>query len=88
MVNPLDEYPRNFTGHLRATLRDGTTREHRQPHMRGGAHAPMTDPELEQKFMDNAQHGGWSPVTADRFRRYARHVFAQPSLTGLKEFRE
>jgi 2-methylcitrate dehydratase PrpD len=88
VVNPLDEYPQNFTGHLRATLRDGSTREHRQPYMRGGAHAPLTDAELEQKFMDNAQHGGWSPAAADRFRRYARHLFAQPLLTGLKEFRE
>ena len=87
VVNPLDEYPRNFTGHLRATLRDGSVREHRQPYMRGGAHAPMTDAELEQKFMDNVQHGGWSLTTADRFRRYARHLFAQPTLTGLKEFR-
>ena len=87
VVNPSDAYPRNFTGHLRATLRDGSLREHRQPYMRGGAHAPMTDAELEQKFMDNAQHGGWSLGTADRFRRHARHLFAQPTLTGLKEFR-
>ena len=36
-INPADEYPRNFSGHLRATLRDGSTREYRQPHMRGGA---------------------------------------------------
>ena len=88
VVNPADEYPRNFTGHLRATLRDGSVREHRQPHMRGGAHAPMSDEELEQKFMDNVRHGGWSAATADRFRRFARHVFSQPSLVGLKEFRE
>jgi 2-methylcitrate dehydratase PrpD len=87
VVNPLDEYPRTFTGHLRATLEDGSTREHRQPHMRGGAHAPMSDAELEQKFVDNAQHGGWTMAVADRFRRSARHLFAQPSLVGLKEFR-
>jgi 2-methylcitrate dehydratase PrpD len=33
-INPADEYPKNFTGHLRARLRDGTAREFRQPHMR------------------------------------------------------
>jgi 2-methylcitrate dehydratase PrpD len=87
VVNPLDEYPRNFTGHLRATFQDGSVRELRQPYMRGGARAPMSDAELERKFMDNAQHGGWDMATADRFRRYARHVFAQPTLLGLKEFR-
>ena len=50
-----DEYPRNFTGHLRATLTDGSEREFRQPHMRGGAHAPLSAAELESKFMDNAR---------------------------------
>ena len=43
-INPDDEYPRNFTGHLRATLRDGTDLELRQPYMRGGAHAPLAIP--------------------------------------------
>ena len=41
-INPDDEYPRNFTGHLRATLTDGSQREFRQPYMRGGAHAPLS----------------------------------------------
>ena len=57
-LNPADEYPRNFSGHLRATLRDGSTREHRQPHMRGGAREPLTDDEIRAKFLDNAVHGG------------------------------
>ena len=34
--------PNNFTGHIRATLRDGSVIEERQPHMRGGAHEPLT----------------------------------------------
>src|SRR5215213_2783959 len=34
-INPADEYPSNFSGHLRATLTDGSVRELRQPYMRG-----------------------------------------------------
>ena len=59
-INPADEYPRNFSGHLRATLRDGSTREYRQPHMRGGAREPLGDDEVRAKFLDNAVHGGLS----------------------------
>ena len=59
-INPDDEYPRNFTGHLRATLKDGSQREFRQPYLRGGEHAPLSAAELETKFMNNARHGGWS----------------------------
>ena len=45
-VNPDDPYPRNFTGHLKAVLKDGSVREYHQPYMRGGAHEPLPDAEL------------------------------------------
>jgi len=60
VVNPDDPYPRNFSGHIRARLKDGTTREIRRAHMRGGQHEPLTDAEIRQKFVDNARFGGWS----------------------------
>jgi 2-methylcitrate dehydratase PrpD len=65
VVDPSNEYPRNFTGHIRATLTDGTVREVRQPHMRGGAHAPLSDDEIRQKFRDNARFGGWADDRAE-----------------------
>jgi 2-methylcitrate dehydratase PrpD len=87
VINPDDEYPRNFTGHLRATLKDGSTREFRQPHMRGGAHAPMNTDELEAKFIDNALYGGWDRATAERFAQLSRRIFTLPRLDALTEFR-
>ena len=86
-INPADEYPRNFTGHLRARLRDGTTREFRQPHMRGGAHAPLTDEEVERKFMDNVRYGGWSVAQATRVLDVTRTLFDAPRLDALTELR-
>jgi 2-methylcitrate dehydratase PrpD len=62
-IDPDNPYPRNFTGHIRATLRDGTVVEERQPYMRGGAQEPLTRADIEKKFLLNAGHGGWS---ADR----------------------
>src|SRR5215831_7210677 len=41
-IDPNNPYPNNFTGHIRAVLADGRVIEERQPHMRGGAHEPLT----------------------------------------------
>jgi 2-methylcitrate dehydratase PrpD len=57
-VDPANEYPRNFTGHLRATLADGTVHEIDQPHMRGGAHEPLSDTEIRAKFDANIRFAG------------------------------
>jgi 2-methylcitrate dehydratase PrpD len=86
-INPADEYPRRFTGHLRAALQNGTEREYRQPCMRGGAEAPLPLAELEAKFTDNARYGGWSTATAERLCDLSRTLFTQPTLEALKEFR-
>jgi 2-methylcitrate dehydratase PrpD len=86
-VNPRDEYPKNFTGHLRATLTDGRVIELRQPHMRGGAHAPLAEGEVEAKFRDNAAYGGWNPPTIERFMGLSREIFALSELTPLRGFR-
>lgn len=88
VINPDDEYPRNFTGHLRATLSDGSVKEFRQPHMRGGAHEPLPIAELETKFLDNAVYGGWSRATAARFLELSRGLFRAADLAALKEYRQ
>jgi 2-methylcitrate dehydratase PrpD len=63
-IDPQNPYPKNFTGHIRATLRDGTVVEEHQPFMRGGAQEPLTRADLEEKFLLNVRHGGWSDARA------------------------
>jgi 2-methylcitrate dehydratase PrpD len=58
-IDPNNPYPKNFTGHIRALLNDGRVIEERQPHMRGGAHEPLTPQDIEDKFALNVAHGGW-----------------------------
>jgi 2-methylcitrate dehydratase PrpD len=53
-------YPGNYTGHVSATLRDGSVVEERQPYLRGGAREPLTRQDVIDKFRLNVQHGGWS----------------------------
>ncbi|HEV2559276.1 MAG TPA: MmgE/PrpD family protein [Microvirga sp.] len=67
-INPADEYPRNFSGHLKAILSDGTERELHQPHMRGGAKEPLSDSELDAKFAANLTFGGFDATQAKALR--------------------
>ncbi|HVV61038.1 MAG TPA: MmgE/PrpD family protein [Pseudolabrys sp.] len=59
VIDPDNPYPNNFTGHIRTVMRDGSVIEERQPHLRGGAHEPLTRKDIEEKFVLNARHGGW-----------------------------
>jgi 2-methylcitrate dehydratase PrpD len=59
IVDPDDPYPRQFTGHLRVTLKGGEVREVSQGHFRGGREEPMSAEALEAKFIANCWYGGW-----------------------------
>ncbi|HET8920950.1 MAG TPA: MmgE/PrpD family protein [Xanthobacteraceae bacterium] len=83
-IDPQNPYPKNFTGHIRATLRDGSVVEEHQPHMRGGAHEPLTRADLEEKFLLNARHGGWSEQRAAAALQLIAGLFDGPvELSGL-----
>src|SRR5437764_736945 len=58
-------YPNNYTGHIRATLRDGSVVEERQPYLRGGAQEPLTRQDVTDKFLLNTAHGGWSVAQSE-----------------------
>lgn len=84
-IDPSNPYPHNYTGHLRATLRDGRVIEERQPHLRGGAHEPLSRADIERKFMLNVGHGGWSPEQAQRALQLTRILYDGPfTLEALR----
>jgi 2-methylcitrate dehydratase PrpD len=78
VIDPQNPYPNNYTGHIRATLRDGGVIEERQPHLRGGAQEPLTRQDIADKFALNAEHGGWTRTQT---------VAALQLMTGLYEHR-
>ena len=86
-IDPANPYPNAYTGHIRATLADGRTLEERQPHLRGGAQAPLSRTELEEKFALNARTGGWSASRIDAARAMARTLWDGGSvdLAALRE---
>jgi 2-methylcitrate dehydratase PrpD len=78
VVDPKNPYPAEFTGHIRAVLRNGTVVEERQAHLRGGAHEPLAAEDIESKFLHNVRHGGWPAARAEEALRLARTMFDRP----------
>jgi 2-methylcitrate dehydratase PrpD len=78
VVDPNNPYPKAYTGHVRMTLKDGSVFEERQPHIRGGAHEPLSREEIEDKFRRNVEFGGWTRARADAFLQAAPKLFDGP----------
>ena len=74
-IDPKNPYPKNFTGHIRAVLADGSVVEERQPHLRGGAHEPLSRGDIEEKFVLNARHGGWDAARTERALALLRTLY-------------
>lgn len=79
-IDPDNPYPNEYTGHVRVKLRNGTILEERQPHLRGGAHEPLSRADIEEKFLRNCAHGGWSAERAKAFLAFARTAFDTPEI--------
>jgi 2-methylcitrate dehydratase PrpD len=88
VINPADDYPRNYAGHLRAMLTDGSVQEFRQPHLRGGVRDPLSLAQLEGKLADNVRQGGGSQALAERVTRISRELFTPTRLDALRELRQ
>src|SRR5262249_8659886 len=82
---PNNPSPKTSPGHIRATLNDGRVIEERQPHMRGGAHEPLTRGDIEDKFVLNAAHGGWNAARAKQALALLRSLYnGRIDLTSLR----
>ena len=86
-IDPDNEYPRNYSGHLRVRLRDGRTLEAAQPHLRGGRHAPLSRDQLIEKMRANLAHGGWPAARAQQVDELCRGIFDAPDMSTLAALR-
>ena len=85
-VDPDNPYPRQFTGHMRVTLRSGEVREASQGFFRGGREAPMSAEALEEKFIANCAYGGWNEIRRRRALAVLRSL-RDASSVDLSELR-
>jgi 2-methylcitrate dehydratase PrpD len=86
VVDPQNPYPRAYTGHVRATLRDGSVVEERQANLRGGAADPLSRAEIEAKARENCLYGGWDAARAESVIAFGRTAFDAARL-DLAAFR-
>ena len=86
-IDPENDYPANYSGHIRATLKDGTVHEVGQPHLRGGAREPLSADELDAKFHANVAFGGWNSDKAAQLQGWCEGLFDAKDLSGLTAFR-
>jgi 2-methylcitrate dehydratase PrpD len=84
-IDPDNPYPNEFTGHIRATLADGSVIEETQPHFRGGAKEPLTRADIEDKFTLNCRHGGWDEKKTSAALKLAKSLYH--GAIALKELR-
>ena len=63
--------------HPRASA-DGRFLEERQPHLRGGAHEPLTRAELEAKAASNLRSGGWPEARIEPTLALAHRLWDGP----------
>ena len=76
VVDPDNEYPANYTGHVRVRLKDGSVVEERQASMRGGTREPMTRTELEAKCGANLAFVGRPREQVGAISAFADKVMA------------
>jgi 2-methylcitrate dehydratase PrpD len=87
VIDPANEYPRNYSGHIKVTLRDGSVRELRQPHFRGGMREPLSREELIKKFHGNIAYGGAGPDFGSQLLEFCLTVEQCPDMRALGRFR-
>jgi 2-methylcitrate dehydratase PrpD len=76
VVDPNNPYPKQFTGHLKVTLKNGEVREARQGHFRGGVDEPLSFDDLVKKFRANCIYGGLSEGDATGLMKVLQGVLS------------
>lgn len=82
-VDPKNEYPKNYTGHLKARLKNGQSIELHQPHLRGGSRDPLSPAELDNKFRRNAAFGGWTKERAEALLAFGRNLGNEKNVAAF-----
>jgi 2-methylcitrate dehydratase PrpD len=80
VVDPANPYPKQFTGHLRVTLKNGSVMEARQGYFKGGADHPLSDADLQTKFFANCLHGGLAKPRAEAMLAMIQQIFDAPQV--------
>jgi len=88
VIDPENEYPKNYTGHIQAELSDGSVIEVQQGQLRGGMRDPMARTEILAKARANLAFAGRLAEGADQLAAMVADVFCSDALFDGKLLRE
>ena len=87
VIDPDNDDPDNYRGHLRARFRDGRIEEYSQPHFRGGVREPLSREEIVTRLGANIRFGGWSPSMGDALLELCLGIADAPAPLDPSPFR-
>jgi 2-methylcitrate dehydratase PrpD len=85
VIDPENEYPDNYTGHIKAYFQDGSIEELEQDHMRGGVKEPLTRADLVKKFYSNIEYGNWTKDSGDILLEFCIDIEKHDNLKMLSQ---
>jgi 2-methylcitrate dehydratase PrpD len=80
-ADPASPFPRAYSGEVVVTTRDGRELRHREHVNRGAAERPLSNAEIEAKYLDNAQRA----VSRERAERIRDALLSLPQAADVRE---
>ena len=87
-VDPDNEYPRNYTGHVRVEMLDGQVLEERQGQLRGGTRDPLGREDIVRKARANLEFAGFDGRAAERLQEFAQSLFQRKGQFDGRQLRD
>ena len=82
-IDPLNEYPKNYSGEINITLENGDIISQKQSNLRGGKLFPLNRQDVELKFIENLKYGKVSSKEMDKIKKFCDTFFIKPSFSLL-----
>tara|TARA_B000000532_G_scaffold187336_1_gene153334 strand:- start:68 stop:604 length:537 start_codon:yes stop_codon:yes gene_type:complete len=82
-IDPLNEYPKNYSGEIEITLNNLEMIRETQSSLRGGKLFPLDQSEVEEKFFDNLKFGNLSLREIDNIKKFYDTLFEKPDFSLL-----
>ena len=84
-INPNDEYPKNYSGHIKIFKKNGEILSANQPCLRGGKKDPLSFDEVEQKFHANLNFAGMKKDEITKLNSFVENIFKTKDFKSLSE---
>ena len=82
-IDPNNEYPKNYTGHIIIKTSNGDVINTYQNGLRGGKNKPLLDNEVEKKFFENLKFGSFSYNKGEKLKLFIDTLFEKIDFSLL-----